>query len=476
MCFGSVLLTADIDCAGNNYAFKDSKSFVYGLQVAPGDDLDIENMETYFQVARDLGMSCIKIGVLWDKVIPNVNGQIVWKGHFEHPEARSARFSDNNFDYDKVAQLSRQYNISIFPAFLRSRKPERELDADQYTQFVYAFVRRYKEKMDIKYVEFHNEPAEANDGVNGGRKWSGTAEQLAHVTDTAYRKIKSKYPDIVIGSAGFCTGSWREAEQFTKPFYRHFLRAKPLFDFFALHDYPKELSRTQGTKPGDLVSTYHTFDTYRSLLDDNGYEDKPIFITEGYDDKPMFLGHKASWDWVDEDEASVLFLESYVHALSNEKKNKIIGKIISGIKSRPQTTMGLINKRDNRIRPQYYFVKYLVNLLQKYSIYSQRLAGEINSEDYWVEEFKNDHGKRMWIVFAPLNYETKESTNLQPAIFKKKMKYPQTFRFQSDTLTRISVSRVVNQDVVKEIKPLRNRCIDLQVGKKPIFIQEAWEF
>lgn len=445
-------------------------SFVYGIHVAPTDELDIENMESYFQIARDLGMPCIRIGVLWDIVIPSMSGEPIWNGYFQHP--RTWPPVRTRFDFDQIAHLAEKYNISIFPAFARSRNPERELDAEKYTQFVVTFLKRYKEKMNIKYIEFHNEPAETNDGINGGRKWSGTAEQLVHVTNTAYKKIKSIYPGVMVGSVGFCTGSYFEAKNYTLPFYEHFFKAKPIFDFFALHDYPKELSKTQGTKVGELMSSFHVFDTYRNMLDKNGYKDIPIFITEGYDDKPMFSSNRNLWDWTDEDEASVSLLESYVHIRANAKKNIIMGKILSGIKTMPHKTLGMINRRGNRIRPHYYFLKYIVQLLRQYPLYSNRFAGKLNSTDFWIETFQNNDGKRMWVAFAPLNYETMESENKLPAVLRKNRKTQQTFTFCPVDVKRVTISTITQGAITRENKTVPSKGIQLEIGKKPIFIQE----
>ncbi|MDL1967025.1 MAG: cellulase family glycosylhydrolase [Deltaproteobacteria bacterium] len=452
---------------------KNDSDFIYGLQVAALDELDLEKIEEYFQICNDLNMSCIKIGILWDKIVPIDGKPPVWKGYFERPGPIKGNPNVNNFDYDHLAELSQKYNISIFPAFLRSLKPEREISPQKYTEFVYAFVKQYKEKMNIQYVEFHNEPAEANDGTGRGRKWSGTSEQLVQANNAAYEKIKSEYPDIQVGSAGFCTGSGLEAEKYSTPFFKKYFKAHPKFDFFALHDYPKDLSRTQGTKMGNFISAYHIFDTYRQILNNYGYADKPIFITEGHDGQPMKRNQKETWDWTDEDEASVLILESYVHALSNLKKNNIMGKILSGIKTNSGSTAGLIDKRKSIIRRHYYFAKYLIQLLKRYPIYSGHRAGIVNSENYWIEEFRNKNGEKMWIAFAPLNYETIITENLQPAVLKKKMKYPQKLVLNVGDVSEIIISKVSSNKIITKNKKIKNGKVEFNLGKKPVFIQGA---
>jgi hypothetical protein len=355
----------------------------------------------------------------------------------------------------------------------QSQDREREINPEKFAEFVYLFISRYKNKMNIQYIEFHNEPSEGNNLNRTGNMFKGTAEQLVAVNNATYKKIKSEYPDILVGSSGFCTGSSLEAEKYTIPFLKRYFSAHPEFDFFALHDYPKELSRTQGVQIGDFISTYHTFDTYRRFLSDFGYSDKPIFITEGFDDKPMRMNGRIAWNWADEEEASILMLESFIHALSNAEKNNVIGKILTGIKTNRNNSMGLIDRSNGKIRGQYYYLKYLLQQLRCYPIYSGRIAGEINSEKYWIEEFKNKIGKRMWVAFVPLNYETTLSKrNLQPAVLKKKIEYPQKIRINFKGLKEVIVSKVSYGEIVSTKQKVNNGNIELTIGKNPVFLEE----
>jgi hypothetical protein len=454
------------------------QKFAYGIKMSAGELLIPEKIETYFKICAELNVSYLKIGILWDLLIPAGQEKPVWKGYFKS-HLKRLRYQENqphinNFDFDYIAQLSQKYNISIFPAFMgQSQDREREINPEKFAEFVYLFISRYKNKMNIQYIEFHNEPSEGNNLNRTGNMFKGTAEQLVAVNNATYKKIKSEYPDILVGSSGFCTGSSLEAEKYTIPFLKRYFSAHPEFDFFALHDYPKELSRTQGVQIGDFISTYHTFDTYRRFLSDFGYSDKPIFITEGFDDKPMRMNGRIAWNWADEEEASILMLESFIHALSNAEKNNVIGKILTGIKTNRNNSMGLIDRSNGKIRGQYYYLKYLLQQLRCYPIYSGRIAGEINSEKYWIEEFKNKIGKRMWVAFVPLNYETTLSKrNLQPAVLKKKIEYPQKIRINFKGLKEVIVSKVSYGEIVSTKQKVNNGNIELTIGKNPVFLEE----
>ncbi len=444
---------------------ENDSDFLYGLHVSSLDELDIDQVEDYFQICTDLGMSCIKIGVMWDKVIPVDGEPPVWRGSFQ----RKNILDVTTFDFDAIAKFSQLYDIPVLPAFMRSKQSERGTSPEKYAEFVLAFLKRYKKKMSIKYVEFHNEPAETNDGTGKGRKWIGTAHQLVKVNNLTYDKIKSKYPDIQVGSPGFCTGSAVEADKYSIPFFKRYFKAKPKFDFFALHDYPKNISRTQGTRIGDFVSTYHFFDTYREFLSSYGYGNKPILITEGFDDKPIKKNQMLTWDWADEDEACVLILESYIHTLSNVGKNNVIGKILSGIKTDSATSMGLIDRRTKIIRNHYFFVKYMLDMFKQYPIYSGRIAGRLNSEDYWIVEFKNIDGKKMWIAFNPLNYET--SNELRPAIIKRTIKFPQRAVLEIGGSVEVELSSFSGSELInKNIRAVDDKIV-LELGSAPVFIK-----
>mgnify|MGYP001563235116 CR=1 FL=1 len=327
--------------------------------------------------------------------------------------------------------------------------------------------------MNIRYTEFQNEPNAENDG-NGSAiplpmSWRGTAEQLVNGNNLAYEKIKAKYPDVMVGSAGFIGGSKTYLQQYAEPFYEKYFKAKPKFDFFALHDYPKNRNYTQGTQLGDLSSQYHTFGTYRELLNKYGYGDKPIFATEGFEDRPYEENGMKTRNW-GENEVVTSWLESYAQTLSSAKKYNVIGKLITGIRTKGNN-MGLINSSDNQDRNQYYFVKYLIDFLEEYPIYSQHISGNINSSDYWVEEFKNKKGDRMWVVFNPLLFETTDDARM-PVITSKTLKFSQQATINIETVSNVKISKMNNDQVQTETSSVKNGKITITLGDKPVFVEE----
>lgn len=451
--------------------------FSFGIMIAPSDAFAIDATETYFEICKNLGARYLKIGILWDLVEPD-DGRFIWISDMKKDRARARRPRDfgparggRNFDYDYIAALSQKYNISVIPTFLRSRMPERETNSGKYAAFVYAFVKRYKKSMNIDYIEFQNEPNSGNDGSGNGRHWKGTAESLVRVNNAAYDKIKSAYPDIRIGTAGFISGSKTMINKYTAKFYEEYFKSKPKFDVFMLHEYPKNMNYTQGTKEGDLASQFHIFKTYRKMLNSYGYADKPILVSEGYEDKPFRKYTKLSMDWMDEEEASVLFVESYVFTMMNSEKQNIIGKVISGVRTGINQNIGLVDAVSGRKRAQYYVIKEMISLLKRYPIYSKHIAGEINSDAFWIEEFMNKNGKKLWIAFNPIIYNTDDE--LLPTIVNKTMKYPQRVRLNVGKASEVQILRISSGSVNIENQRAVKGEIIFNLEKSPLFITES---
>lgn len=431
--------------------------FIYGLKISGPDTEKVEKLEGYFEVARDIGFTHLKIFVTMDFVHPDDTSWF-WQKKIS---------GDRKIDYDNLAGLSMKYGISIIPMFISPIDIERQKNAKAYSDFVYQFIRRYKESMHIGYIELQNEPNQENDGSGTWSRapWRATALDLVRVDNATYDRIKSVYPDIVIGSAGFINGSRQHVERYTKAFYKAYFEARPKFDVFMFHDYPKNTSYLQGTRPGDLASEYYFFETYRSILIEYGYGDKPILISEGFVDTPFLLNGKKNWNWLDEDEASVLWVESYIHTLSNSQKFNIGAKIITGV--RTQGTAGLIDDRTGTKRKQYYAVKRLVALLKEYPIYSRSLSGKVNSSNPWIEEFKNKKGHRAWIALNPLLYDTTDEMHM-PAVTSKKIVAPQAVTLEIGKAKSVKVETISGT----EIKKASNGKITFEIGRQPVFLTE----
>lgn len=432
--------------------------FEYGIKIEGEDMVRKDEIESYFRIARDLDVNIIKVVVGQDFYRP-------------HDNTRSWTMP-GGVNYDRIAELAQEYNMSIMPNFISVDYPfELQTDAEKFAEFVFAFIERYKKKMNIRYTEFQNEPATKNDGGGSDIKlplsWRGTARDLVRGNNAAYDRIKASYPDIMVGSAGFLTDTERHFRLYSQGFYDAYFRAGPKFDFFALHHYPKDHSYVQGDKKELMPTGYYVFDSFRELLDKYGYAAKPIFVTEGFEDKP-FEKENRIWDWTDPAEAAVFWLEGYVLTLSKAGEANIMGKIITYAKG--NSSIALVGSSDNYKRNQYYMVKHLIYLFRKYPIYSGHISGNINSGTCWVEEFRNSSGGKMWTLFDPILYDVKPDL-LLPGIAKKTQTYPQEVTLTVGSCNLVKITVVENNQVRSEQRKVSNGAIRIMVGRMPVFVE-----
>ena len=426
--------------------------FIYGLRLDPPDDRDISNMEKYFQLASELGMGYIKVAVVWAYVEP-VDDRWTWQG-----DATLSRSNTPNarFDYDYVAELANKYNLSVVPMFLRTKQRGKDTDPAENAEYVHAFVSRYYEKMKIKYIEFQNEPNADNDGTGGGRHWNGTAADLARVNTAVYEKVKASYPDIMVGTAGFITGSRKMADMYTKSFLTAYFEAKPKFDVLMLHDYPKNMSYTQASDPNELSSQYYSFQLYRKLLDRYGYTNQPILVTEGNEEKQFT-----------DDEAATHYAAGYCLTKAQSRQCNVIGKFISnGVFGRK--CIALKDSRGNRTK-QFTVVKNLIESLKSYPEYVGRVAGNVNSQKVWVEQFKSKAGQNAWFAFCPVLYTTADG--LRPkdlTITSKKRQYPQDVTLEVGDVDMVKVTGIMDEK--SQDKDPDNQKVDLVVSNQPVIV------
>ena len=216
--------------------------------------------------------------------------------------------------------------------------------------------------------------------------------------------------DILIGTPGFlaATPDYDKTIKNMNTFYKRYFSAKPKFDTFNLHHYPKGgsymTSIQNSTYKYNFSSEYDIFQTYRNLLNDYGYNDIPIFVTEGGCGMPdKSTGRKDKWNWSDDDDVAILLMERLVLTFMNKKNKNIIGSMISELAGKKNRAIFDYNERtgESTIYKKFYFYKKLIEFIRKYPYHSKHIAGEANSEHYWVEEFKDKDGHKMWMAFFP---------------------------------------------------------------------------
>lgn len=478
----SINLTHEHNNPGNR-----QERFIYGIMLGPNDAPYRDRWERYYRICNDLNVGYLKIAVFWDHIEPEP-GVRNWKGQWPNrvrPGAGSVgarggistrdmkdrSFSATKvFDFDFHAKLAQQYDVSVFPRFMGPRGRELVSDSQGFAKFVYDFIARYNESMNIQYVEFQNEPNAHNDGSGGGRHWKGTAAQLAAMNTAAYEKVKAEYPDIQIGTAGFMTGSRQMFANYTSKFLQAYFKAQPKFDVFMLHDYPMHLSYTQGTHPGDFGSEYHIFQNYRNLLQNYGYGQTPILVSEGYEIKPMRTSAGSSMKWSRDNQLSRLIQEGFLITKTQASAYNVIGKVMSEINRGRGQTPGLIDTSTNKKTKLYYEIKHLIKNLRAYPHFVKRVSGKLNSTDYWTLEFESKDFESLWISFIPVLYQT--NNEILTAINDIKSYQQQTVQLNVGDRSQVTVEYVGedNSVVSKQHKVPDSGIVSFDITKNVVFV------
>ncbi|MFZ2969788.1 MAG: hypothetical protein WA063_01425 [Minisyncoccia bacterium] len=420
---------------------------------------NVENVKEvskiHFELAKELGL---------DYIIVPVN-----------PSGADVNNMDwsRGLDYYYIFELSEQYGVKILPAFYKLGGQD-DKNYAKYADFVMSFLDKFYEDGNINYIEFQNEPIKDYNSATSAR-FGGTPADLAKSHIAAYDKVKEKYPLIKAGTAGFMAVAVSPDEnEIMNNYYKEYFSAKPKFDIFTLHHYPKISSYLQ-TKSGsyskyNFMSEYEILGTYRQLLNDYGYGDKPIFVSEGAADMPFEGGIPAS-QWIGNEGAKILLLERMVLFLENGKENNVISAMTSN--SNAQIT-GLFSYNKNSGASAktelFEFYKILLSFLEKYPAYLGHVSGEIDSEHYWVLEFKNDDNQKMWIAFCPFLFwaEAEGTDKPMATAVKKSFACPQDVTIDVGNIKSVKISTVSGNSTVNAV----DGKVSFKLEKNPVFVEE----
>ena len=422
--------------------------------------------ETTFKLAQELGLDYVLVPVGYPKEGATDLQKIDWSA---------------GLDYYYIFELANEYDVSVLPAFYKLGGKE-DKDYEKYASFVITFLDKFYTQRKIDYIEFQNEPVAEYNGQTS-RHFGGTPTDLAKSNTAAYNKVKEKYPLIKVGTAGFLAapaagGSGSSDEhKVMSGYYKEYFSAKPKFDFLALHQYPRTSSYLQKTENSgtkyNFMSEYEIFEAYRKLLNDYGYSDKPILVTEGAVRMPFReANERFNWNWLDDEEVAILLTERFVLTLSNSEDENIIGSMISDVEGSDKTALFDYDEKTGNYAKtnKFYFYKKLLEFIRKYPIHSKHIAGEVDSEYYWVEEFKDEDGKKMWMTFCPFLFWTEAESPEKPAAIavKKSITCPQEVTFEVGNVKSVKISTVSEDSTVNTV----DGKVSFKLEKNPVFVEE----
>lgn len=377
----------------------DADGFLWGTEVYPGQLENVKNILTDTLKTKNLKM--------------RLNSNFFSKDGKEF-SSRGCMPSLSNchakFDLDEVAKIFKENGWSMRPMF--SHNPSdyniTDSDIDNFVNFVDWFVSKYKNDVNIKYIELINAPI---------AWWKGTDAQLLELTNKVYDRIKSKYPDIMVGTPGFeyhCDPADEKSVKLVEYFLDKNNGAK--FDYWAFHGYPMidfddfisgKLFFHPPTKKAiknKYAGVYGILEI-RKKMDANGWQNRKIIDTEHIGVLPA--GPSFTKD-ADKLEAAYLVQELLLKRILSAN-NKIVLSGITPMKMAPrgekgEFLFGSLNS-DGSISENVKAVALLWSKLNEYN-YSTHISGEFDNENQaWVEKFKSGDKKELYIFFKPFEYK-----------------------------------------------------------------------
>lgn len=267
-------------------------------------------------------------------------------------------------------------------------------DIDRFVNFADWFISRYRNDASIKYVELQNAPQ---------MTWHGTVGQLLDLTNGTYDRIKSKNPDILVGTPGF---EWAGSSSTAISQMEYYLDKdnSAKFDFWAFHGYPDScadgIAAPTITSPIKYKGIPGILEIRRKL-DSNGWQSRLIIDTEHTSLLPP-LGLL----WApDADSLSAAYMVQELllkRTLQNQGKTALAG--ILPLKIAPRGTVGEFAwaslNSDGSLTETVKAVALLWSKLDKYG-YHSHLSGEFDDENLWIEKFRSGANKELYVYFKP---------------------------------------------------------------------------
>ncbi len=361
-------------------------------------------------------------------------------------------FSLHQFDYDEVAgeftynrpdadldeiiKVFEDNSWSLFPQFSHAMRgagsesgPVPQDVQDNYVLFVDWFLRKYKNRANIKYIELVNNPA--------GR-WAGTPSELVALTNRVYDMVAENHPGILVGTPGFeCNMDpyvdTNPEENIIEDFRSYQLVTayldrdndpEPKFDFWAAHAFPPryfkyhnltdtEPYRRYQRPPTDVpVNNIYSAGLYglrniRAKLIENGWSNRFIIDTEHSNLQSICVDILNESDEVTADAAYSCQELLLKKTLTDDNNEPVIRGSLPLYTAERIKDVGFFNEgslyTDGRLTKVYAAVSLLWSKLNEYH-YDSRLSGAFGDDsEVWVEKFKKE-GKMLYIFFKPFDH------------------------------------------------------------------------
>jgi|GEM_PF-2224034 len=450
-----------------------SQNFITGIKLQNTDAIQELNLKT-FEIAHELGVDYVLVPVTY--AYRNETGLLICR----HDTINNTWDWVSGLNYDSIFSLANAFNIKILPAFYKLGGIK-DKNYSEYANFVKSFLSEFYSSGRIKYIEFQNEPVKGYDGFVSHR-FNGTPTDLRLSNNAAYDSVKTMFPGIIIGTAGFITSAVSISENtIMNNYYNEYFGADSdtlKYDVLTLHHYPRNGSYfqtcTETINMGELnfMSEASIYQSYRNLLNASGHNNKPILITEGCFDLP-FLSDSLNSNWLTNAISSILLIEKYLLAIRNQNL-KIIGSFVSNIESKNNAALFSYNQTTGVVTKtnKFYTYKQLLKMIKKYPVYEACEHGCIDSTGYIVDRFADSIGNNLRVAFCPIIITTiLDGTSM--VVTDTLMVAPQIMEINiTNSVNFVNITSVSNNTINTQTLPNPGH-LQYSLTELPIFIEDS---
>lgn len=376
------------------------------------------------------------------------------------------------FNLDETVKVFKENSWSMMPMISYCSCDIKDSDKymSNYVAFVDWFVDRYKEDANIRYLELENCP---NAGGSGAGSTQLDYKLLPKVQNKVYDAVKSKHPEILIGTPGF--EYWLdEPDSSMVTQLEYFLDNNPKFDFWAFHPYPLAIwdnSKNLLLFPPTCSATENKYAgipgilEIRKRLDEKGWGDRMIMDTE-HD----IVGPSRLTDPMDEAGAALGVQELILkRALKKDGRFVLSGIFALKIGERPDNmndpgdfSFGSLNS-DGSITKHLKAMANLISRLNEYR-YAGHISGDYNDENIvWVEKLYADK-KELYVIFKPFPCKASNPILLDGMTIEYTLK-----------LSRKPSSVKIIDMYGNSEKLSATQSIDLQATNKPQYVEVTYK-
>jgi hypothetical protein len=264
----------------------------YGANFFLDREVEHWKQEKTLEMAQAAGIHWIKQLFSWEEIEPHRKGEFNW--------AKYDRLVDlaESHGMQVIARLDRPPDWTRHDNQFRTRPPD---NLEDYGDFVYAFVRRYRGR--VRHIQVWNEP-------NLTAEWGFqrvNAVAYTQLLQVAYDRAKEADPDVAVLSAPLAItledASMRGNHNdlvFLEQMYQ--AGAGDYFDILSVNAFG--LDRPPEDPPDPNVLNFRRVELQREIMERHGDADKPIWINEyGWNAAPpSFPKELLTWERVTESE------------------------------------------------------------------------------------------------------------------------------------------------------------------------------